>query len=325
VVLLAVTLPTLFGKEPTEDAAVLPTRAPYDELTPKCDELGKWGYVRVEDAIADKGVAWSIRPAFDAAALFQEGVAGVKVGSQWGFIDEDGRFLVQPRFSEVSDFVGGYAPVRTSAGWGYVNRQCKLVIPPQYEEASPFSEGLAPVSKGGKWGYINTLGAFVISPQFDDAAMFSEGIAAVRRGARMTYILRDGKPLTDSLFDRAETFRYGRAAVMSENRWGVLDSFGHLIVPFQFEDISSQYSEGLAAAKSNGKWGFIDLRGTWVIQPTYDKANDFAHGLAVVVQGNKLCVVDPVGNVKRSYAIPARAEREKHAGPSCCEKNVFRK
>jgi len=63
VVLLAVTLPTLFGKEPTEDAAVLPTRAPYDELTPKCDELGKWGYVAVSSrkgarASGEKGATW---------------------------------------------------------------------------------------------------------------------------------------------------------------------------------------------------------------------------------------------------------------------------
>jgi hypothetical protein len=327
----------MFGQEATEVAAQLPTAAPYENLIPRNNSEDKWGYVRTEDdsaqfmefatqnagktgveQTAEPPKRWHIAPKFDDANLFQEGAASVKLGDLWGFIDAGGRFIAQPKYNEVSEFLGGYAAVRVGDRWGYINRRGEVVISPQYEDACLFTEGLAPVSKGGKYGYINTLGAFVITPQFDNAEMFAEGAAVVRHASKMTYIRRDGKPLTDLLFDRAETFRYGRAAVMSENRWGVLDSLGHLVVPFQFEEISSQYCEGLAAAKSNSKWGFIDLRGTWVIQPIYDKANNFAHGLAVVVLDNKLCIIDPLGNVKRSFASQAGAGTEKKTERSSC-------
>jgi hypothetical protein len=203
----------------------------------------------------------------------------------------------------------------------------KVAIPPQFEDADSFFEGLAPVCKDRKYGYINTLGAFVVPPQFDDAGVFFEGVAAVSRAGKMIYILRDGKPLSDLSFDRAEPFFDGRAAVMSGNRWGVLDSLGHLVVPFELEGIRSQYSEGLAAAKSNGKWGYIDIRGDWVIQPTYDIANDFAHGLAVVIRGSELYVIDPLGNIKikRSAVTPRGIGTDKPTERSCGDKNDSRR
>lgn len=325
---LAAVPETSLAQEGTMDEDSLPRMAPWKELTVMGDGKGKMGYILSADHIellekidVKAGVEvvvgppqeWSIAPKFDQAHLFSEGAAAVEVSGRWGFIDEDGRFFVQPQFDEVHEFSAGYAEVCVEDQWGYINRRGEVVIPPQYEWADCFSEGLAAVSKGGKYGYINTLGAFVIPPQFDDAGMFAEGAAAVRRGAKSTYIRRDGKPLTDLLFDRAEVFLYGRAAVLSGNRWGVLDNLGNLIVPFQFEEISSQYSEGLAAAKRDGKWGFIDLRGEWVIQPIYDRANDFTNGLAVVFQNNMqtLCIIDPLGNVKSSRVRSAHPVRSK--------------
>jgi len=323
---------TSFAQEGINDEDWLPTTAPWEELTVRNDGKGKWGYVRTVDALAEfmelsaksGGKAhveqaaespqrWCIAPRFDGACEFAEGAAAVEVSGRWGFIDDGGRFFARPEFHEVVEFRAGYAAVRVEDRWGYINRRGEVVIPPQYEYADLFSEGLAAVSKGGRYGYINTLGAFVIPPQFDDAGMFAEGAAVVRRASKSTYIRRDGKPLTELHFDRAETFCYGRAAVLSGNRWGVLDSLGNLIVPFQFEEISSQYSEGLAAAKRDGKWGFIDLCGDWVIQPIYDTANNFTHGLAIVYQDKMqtLCIIDPLGNVKqRIAAIPTGEARQ---------------
>lgn len=291
---------------------------PHADLDARQAADGKWGYVRVEDLdeelkesspenqgdeagedVLKPPKHWQIAPSFDEACLFQEGIAAVKVADQWGFIDEKGEFLVRPQYAHVADFWKGYAPVCLEDRWGYLDRRGAIAIPLQFEEAGEFQEGLAPVKKEGKWGYIDVLGNYVIPPQFDDAVGFSEGLAVVYRGEKRGFILKNGSPLNDMLFDRACSFHCGRAMVKSENRWGILDQTGQLLVSFELEDISPFYREGLAAAKVKGKWGHLDLRGKWAVQPIYDRVGDFANGLAVVVQEGELRVIDPQGNVQQ--------------------------
>ena len=51
---------------------------------------------------------------YDDGHPFQEGVAAVKVGDQWGYIDKTGKTIVAPQFVQVTDFTGGLAFVETS-------------------------------------------------------------------------------------------------------------------------------------------------------------------------------------------------------------------
>lgn len=67
---------------------------------------------------------------FDEAHSFSQGLAAVKVGSKWGFIDKTGKQVIRPQFEDVR--------------YAYEN------------ESKSFFEGLAAVSVGeNKWGYIS--------------------------------------------------------------------------------------------------------------------------------------------------------------------------
>lgn len=102
------------------------------------------------------------------------------------------------KFDDADDFAEGLAPVKIGGKWGYVNEKEQTVIKFAYKEAKPFAEGLAPVAiDGDKWGFIDKTGKFVIQPRFTDADIFSEGLAAVsthKYGIYATeYIDRSGK------------------------------------------------------------------------------------------------------------------------------------
>jgi hypothetical protein len=64
------------------------------------------------------------------------------------------RFIISPKFDFASTFREGLAPVRIGDKYRYINKQGKEVISPQFDYADRFNEGLAAVQVNGKWGHI---------------------------------------------------------------------------------------------------------------------------------------------------------------------------
>jgi len=144
----------------------------------------KWGF------IMNNG-KWAIRPSFDQAESFSEGLAAVRVGATWRPHPESGCFFL----------FGGK--------WGFINKAGALVIRPGFDEVRSFSEGLAAVRigvkwtpdrvgnnvdglPGGKWGFIDRKGTFLIQPQFSYAKSFKSGKAYVEIREKAFLLLRDG-------------------------------------------------------------------------------------------------------------------------------------
>ena len=74
------------------------------------------------------------------------------------------------------------ACARSDKEWGYINEDGSWLINPQFEHVHNFSEGYAAMQKGGEWGFVDKTGRFAINPQFDDVSEFKDGLAAVRKG-----------------------------------------------------------------------------------------------------------------------------------------------
>lgn len=130
---------------------------------------GRWGY-------ADQSGKVVIKPEFDAARPFNDGLAQVGVldeelpelearpNIKWGYIDESGRVLVPLRYTVLRGFSENLAaaavldaekPESLTPGrglnlkWGYVDRNGREVIPLRFLAAGDFAEGLAQVDTGG--------------------------------------------------------------------------------------------------------------------------------------------------------------------------------
>jgi hypothetical protein len=81
----------------------------------------KWGFI-------DKSGSWAIRPTFDRARRFHDGLAAVRVGTKWGYIKHDGTFAIKPQFWNVLSFSNGLAKVNVGFGrLAMVNREGVIV------------------------------------------------------------------------------------------------------------------------------------------------------------------------------------------------------
>lgn len=109
-----------------------------------------------------------------------------------------------------------------------------------------------PYFEKGRWGYVNAAGQPVIQPQFTEAADFFEQRAAVVGSGKTGYLGPDGS-------------------------W--------LIELPKGADPIGRFSEGRAWFILRGKWGCIDPSGRVIVPPSYDRAEEFSDGAAVVVRG----------------------------------------
>jgi hypothetical protein len=99
----------------------------------------KWGYKDINDN-------YVIKPLFDEARPFKEGLAAVLINSKWGFIDKGGKIVINPAFDAAMNFSNGLAAVGIDG------------VPALFK---PFG-GI--VSEGGKLGYINHKGEYIWVP-----------------------------------------------------------------------------------------------------------------------------------------------------------------
>ena len=270
---------------------------------------------------------------------FQCGVAVVCTGKRTGILDRTGRVIDCPydwmeEFSEGLSAVAVYEkpaaeksppPLWRQRKWGFVDASGRQAIPIQYTAAGSFSDGLAPVYvggadlmctglSGGKWGYINREGEMIIKPQFKTAASFSEGLALVSLdGQDYGWIDTTGRFAIEARKLRAATsFHGGVAWIIDEkldaNRrlaMGYVTKEGKGIFHPAFHRSVGPVSEGLVVGQGTEGLGYLDLRGNWVIESQFGRAEPFRGGLAYVHKAGQAAYIDRTGRVVWSSAGPS--------------------
>ena len=104
----------------------------------------------------------------------------LKKSGEFAFYAKGSKFNVDRLHGPHSQgFSEGLAAMRKGKCFGYVNHDGKFVIEPVYISAEPFSEGLAVVEDTSGCYYIDRFGKQQFDRKFVVAASFSEGLAAV--------------------------------------------------------------------------------------------------------------------------------------------------
>lgn len=234
----------------------------------------------------------AIKPIYEDAEDFSEGLAPVKIDAKWGFIDESGQMVIEPRFDWIywAGFSEGIVPAGINKKVGAIDRQGKFVIDPIYEMAREFSDGLMPVKFPGKqwdysWIYVDAVGRKAIDREFFGADSFVNGRAFVKVGFdEWALIDKTGNQVTKQHFGSKDSFNIfseGLTAVKVKKKWGYIDRDGKFIIKPQFDD-AENFSEGLAAVRVGCNFGYIDKRGNLVIPANFETAWKFSNGLAPV-------------------------------------------
>jgi len=105
---------------------------------------------------------------FDAIGAYSEGLAPVKTGDHWGFVDESGQVVIAPLFDDgtsigspgIGRFSEGLAAVYSQGGWQFIDRTGKVVIAGPFESVNPggFRDGIVEFCGTQGCGYMDKNG-----------------------------------------------------------------------------------------------------------------------------------------------------------------------
>lgn len=281
---------------------------------------GKWGYI-------DKSGSLVIKPQYDMAWDFSEGLASVQVGMKRGYIDDKGAMVIATQYDLSRPFSDGLAAVYTNAqkwgnfivfnrgsgGWMYIDRTGKPAVNPKQlitAFAGEFREGRAPVgyvvNRSPRASFVSKDGSVWTGAKIDSVYVgpYSEGLAVFQQyRGKFGFIDPAGAEVIPRNYDGAGDFSEGLAAVATpkdatskELNWGYIDKTGKVVLEAQYQG-ARRFSGGLAPVKKDGKWGYIDKTGKMIVEPAYESANPFSEGLARVVAGGKHGFIDTTGKL----------------------------
>ena len=202
----------------------------------------------------------------------------IKLNEKAGLFNSEGKEIIPISYhwvytSKIDDNIPIVAKLNDNNA-GYINTKNEWVIPPTYQYAFDFQQGVAIVKKGRNYMYINLKGEPVIQDfdnyviqNFDNYVIEPSDntyIVGVRKECK--YIVYD---LNGNLLDTYDGFINnwsGNAifGVKKGGKWGYIDGYGKVIVPFEYEEVNN-FSEGLASVRKDGKWGYINPKNEIVI------------------------------------------------------------
>lgn len=210
------------------------------------------------------------------------------------------------QYDELTPFSEGMAAVRKGNKWGYINHEGALVIPCKYSiRPSRFSEGLAcveaPVKPAvqfiNKNGEIVLKGNFYYGVEFEGSAKdtlqlpcFNNGVCAVwtsymtGKEAQTFFIDKNGAKVSNANYATvSNTDNHGLVRFIQDEKVGYKSPDGTIPIPAKYSYLSD-FNDGVALAKISSKdnegyyadditiYGYVDLNGNSTFsQQDYDK------------------------------------------------------
>ncbi|MDI1353472.1 MAG: WG repeat-containing protein [bacterium] len=205
-------------------------------------------------------------------------------GDFTGFIDAKGKFVIRPQYEDATEFSEGLAVVTRGDSVFFINKENTNPFQKIYADASVFRNGIAPVKIDKKWCFINRQGQ-IISNFYDEIRELSGSIYVVKAGERFGALDQFGQLVLEPTFEKLGDFHNDYAYYSANGNYGFVSRTGFVHKP-DFEWISVFDAEQIAVIKKNGKYGLIRADGKIVLEPSYDQILKAQGTIFILVSDN---------------------------------------
>lgn len=302
-----------------------------------CCKNGKWGAI---NGYTGKNVIPFVYD--DYEGCFETNLLTVCKEGKHGCINTHGDIVIPLIITEGWDFRDdGHMVCKnlSNNNWYCYNKKGKKIEIGKYDDVGPSFENRILVRKNGKYGFINSEnGKIVIPCIYNNAYHFHEGVALVsNNGPGYAMISESGTLLTDFILSNSHSDGFIHNGLfigtcITNCKYGVVDKFGKIVIPFEYDGLYSFNKNGyfafkkgdkwgvanehnsimipaiydhiwlsddcdLVAVKKEGKWGYVNLSNQIIVPFSYDDADAFRGNFASVYKNGKRGYIDCKGNM----------------------------
>lgn len=150
-----------------------------------------------------------------------------------------------------------------------------------------------------KWGYFNidTKKEIFTDPEYVFYP-FNNGISkAARNDSCLYYFVNKDFHEISERYTKACDFVEDYCTVGRGDKYGALNSSGKEVIPLEYDNVKTEFSEGLLGAKKNGKWGFVSSDNQVKIPFMYDRVGLFKKGCVTACISGKWGQIDSQNKV----------------------------
>jgi hypothetical protein len=218
-----------------------------------------------------------VPPIYRQARDFHDGMALVEKDNRWFYINHKGNLVKGPFYSNLGnqdEFLSSYTAVQLDGKWGFMDDDDGIWIKPQFDEIKKFTinteNQLALVQVNGHWGLVDLFGEMRLAPKFDSIECKIE-IAQGVIDDRISVIDKSGHIIKMPDCDEIIDLFNGQIAYRFNEKWGVCDHKGKILIEPLYDEIKPIYGCSLKSCRFKDKWGIIDKNGRITIKPRFDE------------------------------------------------------
>ena len=215
-----------------------------------------------------------------------------------GVIDQKGGLIIEERFGHILLGSGPLASAEDISDgdeslYGFIDNEGSWVIPPTFKFANAFMGEYARVvdAETGLSGLITQDGQWAVPPKYRDLDLIDAARAFARDPQSNLVgvfdLFQESWILEPRWYDAWTESSHTYVMAMTEKGGPVgmyvLDT-GETVLEPAYKSLSYASSYLIAAQElEGGLWGYIDIEGTWVIKPSFKDAYSFRNGLACAI------------------------------------------
>lgn len=213
----------------------------------------------------------------------------------WGFVNEEGKFVIRPVFDNVHPYEGNFARICFDGKWGVIDERAMYKMNPIMDRLDHFSPDSIAVARYGKrMGLVTPSGSVVLTFAYDSMGYTPYGYHIVKDSLVGT-VDNKGNVLLEPQFDEVVMLDESRRVehIRIKDKWGLLHD-GVKVLGIKWDEKLTFLQSGkdgqpdLYLARRNGKTGIVTLYGKDVVPCIYDSIELASSGEYYITTRNGL-------------------------------------
>lgn len=216
---------------------------------------------------------------------------------KWGFMDMQSNILIPAIYQYADSFSEGLSAVVRANKLGYISKSGETVIPFEYEEGGKFKAGLAIVGKNSLYGTIDRTNKEMLAIKYEYVGELKDALQLVADTMHYGYANSKGEIEIELKYSSASDFSNGTAVVELDNKKGILDINGNIVVPFENDWIENFNEFGHARARKDSVYGIYNRQSGMLMPFEFQNIGEFSDSMAMLVKGDQFGYLNSMGEI----------------------------